>query len=298
MKVFMTGATGFVGRHIASRLIQDRRQVTCLVRRRDSDSARYLSGLGAELAAGDILDAESMAAGARGADALVHLVGIIFERQGVSFEDIHYQGTMNALAAASVAGVSRFVHMSALGTGPDAESVYHRTKWAAEEAVRASGLPFTIFRPSTIYGPGGDFIHMLASQVKILPVVPVIGDGRYRMQPIWVDDVAACFSACLDRPGTVGRTYELGGPQQLIYDEMIDTICRVLGKSRFKIHIPVALVRPVAWLSERMQSQPLLTTDQLKMLLNDNICDISAMQRELGVDPVPFAQGLKAMGLA
>lgn len=294
MKIFMTGATGFVGRHIAARLAADGHELKCLVRASGSESAGYLKGLGAEVAEGDILSVKSLANGARGCDTAMHLVGIILERRGASFEQIHVDGTRNMLTAAKQAGITRFAHMSALGTGPGASAAYHKTKWQAEEDVRASGLDYTIFRPSIIYGPGGEFINMLARQVRLLPVVPVIGNGRYRMQPISVDDVAACFAASLTTQTAVNKVYEIGGPEALSYNEMIDTLCRVMGKRRLKAHVPVALVRPVAWLSEKTMPKPLLTNDQLNMLLGDNLCDITAMREELGVEPVAFAAELPA----
>ena len=242
---------------------------------------------------GNILSADSFADAVGGCGAFIHLVGIIFERRDASFQQVHVQGTMNALAAAAVAGAERFVFMSALGTGPDAQSAYHKSKWQAEEAVRSSDLKYTIFRPSTIYGPGSDLFNMLQRQVRLMPVIPVIGNGRYRMQPISVFDVAACFSRCLGNDKAVDRIYELGGPDSLAYNGIIDILCGVMGKKRLKFHAPVALVRPVAWLSEKLMRKPLLTTDQLKMLLGDNVCDFTAMRKELGVEQVSFAEGLR-----
>ncbi|MBI5869654.1 MAG: complex I NDUFA9 subunit family protein [Actinobacteria bacterium] len=296
MKVFITGATGFVGRHIASRLVEDRHELRCLVRSTESDSAWFLKGIGAEVVEGDIHVSHSLASGAAGCDAVIHLVGIIFEGQGAAtFEQVHVEGTRNMLVAADAAGIRRFVHMSALGTREGAGAAYHRTKWDAEEMVRASGLDYTIFRPSIIYGPGGEFINMLRRQIRLMPVVPVIGNGSYRMQPISVDDVAAAFSASLTTADAVNRVYEIGGPAALSYDEMIETICRVMGKRRAKAHVPVALVRPVAWFSEKVMPKPLLTRDQLAMLLTDNVCDIRAMREELGVEPVSFEDGLRGV---
>jgi len=292
MRIFITGATGFVGQHIAARLIEDGHKLSCLVRSTEAEEVWYLDGIGADIFVGDILAADSLAAGIAGCDAVIHLVGVIYERRNASFEQIHVEGTGNVLAAAKQAGVGRFVHMSALGTRAGAAATYHRTKWDAEEKVRQSGLEYTIFRPSTIYGPGGDFINLLAGHVRRLPVVPVIGDGNYRMQPISVFDVAACFSSCLGRTRAACNIYEIGGPEALSYNEMIDTICHVLDKRRRKVHIPVALVRPVAWVGERIVPWPLLTTDQLTMLLEDNVCDISDMRQDLGVEPEPFASGL------
>ncbi|MHB0867270.1 MAG: complex I NDUFA9 subunit family protein [Thermoleophilia bacterium] len=293
MKVFLTGATGFVGRQVAAGLLKDGHSVKCLTRSADSEAAIQLKELGAKLAVGDILDADSLVAGAAGCQAVMHLVGIIFERRGAGFDEIHIQGTYNALAAASLAGATRFIHMSALGTGPDATGGYHRTKWAAEQTVRASGLDYTILRPSTIYGRGGEFTHMLASQIRVLPIVPVIGNGRYRMQPLSVQEVAACFSACLENDRTRNQIYEIGGQDQVTYDELIEDLCLVLDRPRFRLHIPVILVRPVAWLAQRLQSKPLLTTDQLNMLLADNVCDITRMKKDLGVVPVGLIDGLR-----
>lgn len=288
MKVFITGATGFVGKHLARRLIDGGHQLKCLATSTSGADADLLRTLGAEVVTGNILDANSVAAAAEGAEVFIHLVGIIFERRGATFEEIHVNGTMNALAAASVAGARQYIHMSALGTGPDAGSAYFQTKWAAEERVRASGLDYTIFRPSTIIGPGGEFINMLLGQVRHTPFIPVIGNGNYLMQPVSVFDVAACFTNSINNPRAINQVFELGGPDQMTYNEMMETIFRVMGKRRIRTHIPVFMVKPVAYLGERLMSRPLLTTDQLKMLLQDNICDITRMKEALGVEPTPF----------
>ena len=294
MKVFITGATGFVGKHMAKSMIDCGHQLKCLSMGAEGPDADYLRELGAEIVTGNILDASSVAAAAAGAEVVVHLVGIIFQRRGATFEQIHVSGTMNALAAASVAGARQYIHMSALGTGPDADSAYFQTKWTAEEWVRASGLDYTIFRPSTIVGPGGEFINMLLGQVRRTPFVPVIGNGNYRMQPVSVFDVAACFTNCINNPKAMNQVYELGGADQLTYNAMMEIIFKAMGKRRVRTHIPVFMVKPVAWLGEHMMSKPLLTTDQLKMLLKDNICDITRMREDLGVDPMPFKQAVRA----
>ncbi|MDO8735690.1 MAG: complex I NDUFA9 subunit family protein [Thermoleophilia bacterium] len=295
MKVFITGATGFVGRHIAGRLAEDGHELKCLVRDTEAEASWFLKGIGAEVVEGDIHVSHSLATGAAGCDAVIHLVGIILERPEISFEQVHVEGTRNMLVAADAAGIKHFIHMSALGTRAGAGAAYHRTKWDAEEVVRTSGLDYTIIRPSIIYGPGGEFINMLMKQVRLSPVLPVIGNGRYRMQPISVDDVAACFSKSLTTEAAVNKIYEIGGPEALSYNEMVDTICRVMGKKRVKAHVPAAMVRPVAWFSEKVMPRPLVTRDQLDMLLADNVCDITAMRDELGVKPVSFADGLRSM---
>lgn len=293
MKVFITGATGFVGKHLARRLIDGGHQLKCLATSTSGADADLLRAMGAEVVTGDILDAASVADAAAGSEVVIHLVGIIFERRGATFEEIHVNGTMNALAAASVAGARQYIHMSALGTGPDAGSAYFQTKWAAEERVRASGLDYTIFRPSTIIGPGGEFINMLMGQVRRTPFIPVIGNGNYLMQPVSVFDVASCFTNSINNPRAINQVFELGGPDQMTYNEMMETIFRVMGKRRIRTHIPVFMVKPVAYIGERLMSKPLLTTDQLKMLLKDNVCDITRIREELGVEPIPFAEAVR-----
>lgn len=297
MKVFVTGATGFVGQHVTAALLASGHQVTCLVREPDSAKARILAEKGAALTAGDVTDAGSLMAAttAAGAEAFVHLVGIIFQSHGATFEQVHRQGTLNALAAAKAAGASRFIFMSALGAGPDAPSDYLKSKWECEEAVRAASIPYTIFRPSVIYGRGGEFIHMLVSQVKIMPLVPVVGNGRYRMQPVAATDVAGAVDASLERPVAAGKVYELGGPDALLYTEMIDILVQSLNKWRLKLYLPVSLMRLAAFIAEKTQRQPLLTRDQIRMLLVDNVCDISAARKDLGFAPANFFQGIEEL---
>lgn len=280
---------------MAARLVEDGHRLRCLVRRLDEPGADYLKNLGAELVEGDILNADSIAAAAEGADTFIHLVGIIFEPRGVTFEQVHVKGTMNAIGAAAVTGARRYLHMSALGAGPDGKTEYFRTKWAAEEAVRESDLAYTIFRPSIIYGPGGEFIDMLLKQVRLLPVVPVLGSGRSRLQPISVYDVAACYAGAINNERTVNKAYELCGPEVLDYNRLIDLICEALDKRRLKMHIPMVLVRPAARLSERLQSKPMLTTDQLNMLLAESLCDNAAVRDDLAIDPMSFSEGLRLL---
>lgn len=291
--VLITGATGFVGGHLAARLVADGHRIKCLVRRPGHPRAAYLRGLGADLAVGDILDRDSLNEAAQGCKAVIHLVGIIIEPRGATFEQIHVEGTRNVLAATAAAGIRRYVHMSALGAGPGGETRYQLTKWEAEEAVRSSGLDSTIFRPSIIYGPGGEFINMLLRQARLLPLVPVIGDGNYRLQPVSVHDVAACFSLALTSDKTIGEAYELGSPEALTYNEMVRAVCRAMGKKRALVHLPLALVRPVVRLLEKILPMPPVTTDQLKMLLQGNVCDVSRMREAFGIEPVGFEEGIK-----
>jgi NADH dehydrogenase len=232
-----------------------------------------------------------------GCQAVVHLVGIIRERPtaGTTFEMVHTQGTINVLEAAMAAGVRRLLHMSALGSRPGARARYHQTKWAAEETVRASGLAWTIFRPSIIYGRGDEFVTMLARMVERSPVVPVIGSGRQRLQPVPVEHVAEGFARALALPATEKHVYEVGGPDQLTMVELLDAIGSALGHRRVrKAHVPLGFMRPVARILHRLPGFP-VTPDQLRMLEEDNVCDPAPFYGAFRLEPMPLATGLRRM---
>ena len=294
-RVFITGGTGFVGRAVIQALRAEGYAVRCLVRR---GSEPDLRGFGAiERVEGDVMARQTLDDGLAGCDAVVHLVGIIRERPaiGSTFERVHVQGTQNVLGAAAAAGVRRYLHMSALGARAGARSRYHRTKWAAEEAVRSSPLPWTIFRPSIVYGPGDEFVTMLRGMIEGLPVVPVIGSGRQRLQPVPVAQVAQGFARALALEATVKHTYDVGGPDAVSMVELLDMIAGALGRRRrLKVHVPIGLVRPVTQILHRLPGYP-LTPDQLVMLEEDNTCDPSAFFSTFGLTPVPLAAGLRAL---
>src|SRR5262249_8314327 len=198
-------------------------------------SERDRRGLGAiERIEGDVMSRQSLDHAMDGCDAVIHLVGIIREHPaiGVTFERVHTQGTINVLEAAAAVGARRYVHMSALGTRSGARSRYHQTKWAAEEAVRASPVPWTIFRPSIIYGRGDGFVSVLARVLQRLPVVPLIGAGRQRLQPVPVAHVAQGFVRALSVDASVKHTYDVGGPEPVTLGDLIDPVAAATGAPR------------------------------------------------------------------
>lgn len=290
-RVFVTGATGFVGRTVIHALMAEGHTVRCLVRR---GSERHLHGLAVERVEGDILVKRGLEEEMTGCDAVIHLVGIIREHPalGATFENVHTRGTINVLEAATAAGIRRYLHMSALGTRPGARSRYHRSKWAAEEAVRTSGLAWTIFRPSIVYGREDQFITVLAQMVRRLPVVPVIGSGRQRLQPVAVEQVAEGFARALRLATTEKQAYDVGGPDTVSMLRLLDMIGTALGRARVrKILVPIGIVRPLTRILHPLPGFP-LTPDQLLMLEEDNVGNPGPFFSTFGLEPVPLATGL------
>jgi uncharacterized protein YbjT (DUF2867 family) len=269
MKILVTGATGFIGPRVVHALRAQDRDVRVLVRR--PERAAQLAGWGAELAVGDLTDPASLRAAMTGCTHVVHLVAII-TGSPADFERVMTQGTKDLVAAAKAEGVEQFVLMSALGTSETSKDAvpYYAAKWAEEQAVIASGLEYTIFRPSFVFGRGGA-LPVFIKQVRYSPAVTVIGDGLQRSQPIWVEDVATIFAQSVGNAQAANRTFELGGPDTVNWNELYLTIARVLGKRRRLVHVPFAVARAGAQLTQRLPKAP-LSTDQVTMLQGaDNV---------------------------
>jgi len=287
VKVLVTGATGFVGPKIVAALTDRGLDVRVLARRPER-----AAGLGVEVVGGDVTDPSSLAAAVAGCTHVIHLVAIIRGRPA-DFERVMTEGTRNLVAAAQAADVTRFVLMSALGTSEHGTVPYYRAKWDEERAVIDSGLEHTIFRPSFVFGRGGA-LPTFIQQVKLSPVVTVIGDGKQRSQPIAVEDVASAFALAVDDPRAANRTFDLGGPEIVDWNQLYLTIARVLGKTRRLVHIPFALARAGALLTERLPGAP-LTADQVTMLQGaDNVVSNSDAQDTFDLPLVPLEQQIRS----
>jgi uncharacterized protein YbjT (DUF2867 family) len=291
--ILVTGGTGFVGPKIVHALRAEDRAVRCLVR--DPDKARDLAAWGCELAQGDVTDPESIRRAVEGCEVVVHLVAII-QGKPEDFERIMTRGTRNVVEAAKAAGVRRFVLMSALGTSEETRELapYFRSKWEMEQAVKSSGLEHVIVRPSFIFGKDGGVLRTFLRVVRLSPFIPVFGAGDQRIQPIWVDDVAAYYAAAIDKAEAANRTFELGGPDVVTWEELYDRIKRVLGKRRPKLHVPMGLMRANAALLEALPGPTPLTRDQLKMIAGpDNVVSNSAAQDTFQIDLVPLDEQIR-----
>ena len=297
MNVFLTGATGFVGSHLVQGLVAAGHSVRAMVH---SLGKARTSAPGIEYAPGNILEPASLRDIMPGCDAVIHLVGIIDEFRGASFERIHHEGTRKVVAAARASRIRRFVQMSALGTRPNAVVAYHKTKWKGEEAVRASGIPWVILRPSIIYGPGiygpGDgFTTRMLELMRKAPLRPIVGSGRYPVQPVYIGDVVDCFVQSLSSDAAVGREVALGGPRAMPIEEMLDALANAAGIRKRKVHLPYWLMYANATLLEIFLPRPPVTCDQLTMMREGSTCDTAPMLTTFRVKHWTLKEGLKQM---
>lgn len=290
-KVLVTGASGFVGQQVVRALVAQGHQVVALTHR--AELPRSLSGLaGVTGVQGDVLQPATLKPAMTGIDTVIHLVGIIreFPAKGITFQKLHHEATVNVVDATKAAGITRYIHMSALGTRANANSGYHQTKWTAEEYVRASGLEHTIFRPSLIYGIGDGFTSTMVPLAKG-PVFPVIDGGQTKAQPVAIADVAMAFAKSVDMPETIGQTYDVTGPETFTYKEIYRHIAEALGRPFRPLDVPVWAVTPQAMLLQYQAWFP-LTQNQLTMLAEDNTGDQATWARVFSIDRMPLKPGL------
>ena len=294
--ILVTGGTGFVGRHLIQHMRKEGIAIRAVVK--TLDKAQSLEALGVHLIQGDITDKASLEKAVLGVDRVIHLVGIIQEAPHVTFQGIHVEGTRNILDAAKKAAVRHFFYQSALGTRPGAKSTYHKTKWEAEELVRSSGIPYTIMRPSLIYGSGDGFTTRLSEMIKLSPFMPVIGSGKSKVQPIFINDVVSCILKAMTSDSFLNEIYEIGGPEQLTYEEVTLALAEALGVRRPTVHLPLFSLKPLARILETLLPVPPLTTDQLTMIQEDNICSMQDITDAFGIEPVKFRDGLVSFIIA
>ncbi len=291
MRVAVTGATGFIGRHLVSRLLAAGHEVVALIHTVPGEGLTRRGVISAE---GKVEDVPSLKAAFNEVAAVYHLVGLIAESKAATFEQTVARGTENVVAASRATGVGRIIFLSAMGTAADALSQYHRTKHHAEQAILSSGIDCVILRSSVVYGPGDKFISLLARLITWLPVTPVIGDGKYRLQPVFIEDLTEIMCRALTTDKAVGRVIDVGGPQELEYLEILSILKSVLGRKRLNFYIPTAFMRLMVRIMEMVIRPAPLTRDQLAMMEMGNTGDVREMRELFGVQPVALAQGLRS----
>ena len=273
------------------RLLDAGEEVLCLVR--NPESAKFPPLV--KVIEGDVLKLSGLLEEFSGVDVVINLIGIIRSHRasGVTFRRLHVEATANLLRAAKNAGVGKFIQMSANGAAPDGIAEYQRTKFEAEELVKSSGLDWTIFRPSIIFGlpPEGstEFCTQLSGILRNSPFIPVFGDGNYRLQPIHVEDVAACFTAACENPKAAGRIFHLGGDETYSYGTILDLICMAIciGAKR-KIILPWPPVKPFIRLLQNFAFFP-ATAYQIEMLLEGNCVPEREFKEVFGITPAEFS---------
>ncbi len=297
--VLVTGANGFVGSHMVPALVDAGHRVIALVRD-DTGGAEVLHRLPAtsraavEARHGDVTKPATLPAALTGTDAVLHLVAIARDWDGgASLRLVNTEGTRNLVAAATDAGVTRFIHLGALAVVDDPDLHYAGSKARAMTLVRESGLRWTILSPSLLFGPRDGFFNILAGLVRMSPgILPITGKGDARFQPLAIDDLARVAVATLADDATIGREFPLGGPRTWTYREIVQEVLRGMGRRRLLVPMPVAVIRLVAGLAEAVHLPFPVATDQLRQLRLDNVGPLDSVRAGFGFDPRPMEGGL------
>lgn len=287
--IIVTGGSGYLGSHIVRRLVDAGRPVRAMVYNRSRvDREGRLQGLDVEWVEGDVTRPDTLAPALRGAETVIHTVAIAVEKGGRTYEAINYQGTVNLVEAVRSAGVERFINISQLGADPALPYRFLASKGKAQAVVAGSGLAWTAFRPSVIWGPEDEFANTFARLIPLSPVLyPIPGDGRAEFQPVWVEDVAVCCLKALDDPATAGQEYELGGPEVLTLEEIERRTLQAVGARRTLIRVPLPIMRLLVGLMETLLPAPPVTRSLLELLSVRNVAEANAIHRFVPA-PRPF----------
>jgi len=284
--VTVFGGSGFLGRHTVRAMARAGWRIRVAVRQPNMAFFLKPAGTVGQIATlqCDVADADQVLGAVTGADAVINLTGILYP-SGQSFEEVHCEGAENIAKAAARAGVSAMVHISAIGADSESQSHYAQTKAGGEARVRAAFPLTTILRPSIVFGPEDDFFNRFAGLARILPVLPLIGGGKTRFQPVFVGDVAAAIVAAISSESAKGKTYELGGPMTYSFKELLEIICRETGRKRLLLPLPFGLALFKSFFLQ-MMPKPLLTPDQVRLLKHDNVVSPTALTlADLGITP-------------
>ncbi len=296
--ILVLGGTGFVGGAVVRELAAQGGQVRCLAR--DPQRARaHLAGLaGVEVVAGDIRQVESLRAALDGCERAVAAIQfpnfpIENRRRGYTFTQIDLQGCLNLLEAARGHHLKRLVYVSGAGADKASPKEWFRVKGLAEEAIQRSGLEHVIFRPSWVYGPGDRSLNRFLGLARWLPCVPVIGDGRQTIAPVYIDDVARIIAQGVQEPAAANRIIELGGDEVLAFNEIIRQALRVAGRSRPLLHLPVSMMRAMAWGLQFLPGPPLTPQAVEFVATVGGVSDTAALKALFHPSLLSYEKGLR-----
>lgn len=290
--VLVAGGTGFIGSHIVRKLLQRGHQVAVLSR--NPSAAKVPAGV--DIRRGDIKDEASLEQAMKGIDVVINAVQfpnhpVENPRKGYTYVAVDGEGTVRQVEAARRAGVKRFIYLGGAGTREGKTEPWFRAKLMAEAAVRASGLAYTIFRPSWVYGPEDRSLNKFAAFARFLPFIPVIGNGKTKVQPVHVDDLADVVAASVDMEQAVGKIYEVGGPQELTMDEIIGTMLKAMGKRRPLVHHPAWFMK-IATAPLTILPAPPMSPSAVDFVLMEEPVDNGPLLRDFGIKLTPMAQAL------
>jgi uncharacterized protein YbjT (DUF2867 family) len=296
--ILVTGGTGFVGSHVLRRLseTEPRGSVRTLVRNR----AKAIFPEGVSIVEGDITRPESLPAAVAGVDVIIHAAAITGDRKEPyrgAYDRTNRVGTENLMSAAKGAGVKRLVVVSGLGCRQAPAGTYMATRWGMEEAVRGSGIPSVILQPSVLFGAGAPFVAALAGLARVLPVLPLVGGGRTRFQPLWIEDLVTCLVASKSSETPAGRALPLGGSEWATFKEVLQTICRAMSVRRLLVPLPMPIAQLQATLMNAVLRDPPLTPAALELFGFDNATDLDAVDKAFGFHPRGFREHLLAHGI-
>jgi uncharacterized protein YbjT (DUF2867 family) len=288
--ILVAGGTGFVGTKVVHALRGEEQSVRVLARRPEKHG--QISAWGCELVTGDVRDPDSLRRAVAGCETVVHLVALPPFSDPKAIDRVMTQGTRDLVEAAKESGAKRLVLMSALGTEEGRElAPYYHAKWEQEQAVKYSGLEHTIFRPSFIFGRDGGLLAQQIRIVRLSPVTPIL--SRHRMQPIWVEDVAAFFAKAVSAPEAANRTFDLGGPDRVTWAELHERIRRILGKRRLTVAMPPGLLKATAAVGQLLP--PFRgARDAIAMLdYGDNVGDPEPANETFDIRPIGLDEQIR-----
>src|SRR5437764_7699323 len=296
----ITGPTAYIGRHLVARLVQQGERPRCLVRdpRR---AANILPAGSVEFVQGDTTQPATLEAAVRDVDTIVHTAFITADHKqspGNHYETTNVEGTANLSKAARAAGVKRIIEISGLGTKPAQPGSYMQGRYLAEKMLKESGLQWTIIQPSVLFGKDAPFIKGLTDLIRTAPVVPLIGGGKVKFQPIYVEDVVTVIIKVLEEPErTAGHTYTIGGPAYYTFTQVIDELLHAMHKTRVKALAPTPLAGVGAALMEAVLPKPPLTRAAMTLFSFNNTTDLNSVERDFGFKPMSFTTYLQEHGV-
>jgi uncharacterized protein YbjT (DUF2867 family) len=294
--ILITGATGYIGRHLVARLVAQGERPRCLVREINS-AKRILPADKVELVPGATTIPASLDAAVDGIDTIIHTAFLTADKKqspGNEYQKTNVQGTANLIKAAKKAGVKRIIEIGGLGTKPDKPGSYMQGRYLSEKMTKESGLDWTIIQPSVLFGKNAPFIKGLADLIRTAPIVPLIGGGKIMFQPIWVEDVVTVIIKVLEDPEhTTDRTYTIGGPAYYSFTQIIDILLLTMHKQRIKVPAPTPLVEIGAAIMEAVLPKPPLTKAAMTLFSFNNITDQKSVERDFGFTPMSFTAYMK-----